>query len=123
MNSFDDLEPGDVVSVRFAGVLRHYGVVTFGGRIVSNSQRHGGVISQTLAEFSDGKRVRRHGQADRDLAYLSHHRAHRHLGADYHLTGSNCIDYSRRALGKRPTPWQVGRALLMAVSDMGRPRR
>ena len=75
MNSFDDLEPGDVVSVRFAGVLRHCGV-----------------ISQTLAEFSDGKRVRRHGQADRDLAYLSHHRAHRHLGADYHLTGSNCID-------------------------------
>lgn len=123
MRDDHDFEPGDLISVRFAGVLRHYGVVTFGGRVVSNSQRHGGVVSQTLTEFAAGKTVQRHGRSESDLVYLAHHRAHRHLGADYHLTGSNCIDYSRRAQGKSPTPWQVGRALLMALGDMRRPRR
>lgn len=117
-----DLQPGDIVSVPFAGVLRHYGVVTFGGRIVSNSQRHGGVISQSLADFSSGKPVSKHGTADPDTAYLSHDRAHRHLGADYHLTGSNCIDYTRRAQGRGASPWQVGRAVLMAIGDMSRKR-
>lgn len=122
MKTDPDLQPGDIVSVRFAGVLRHYGVVTFGGRIVSNSQRHGGVVSQSLAEFSGGKTVSRHGRADPETAYLADHRAHRHLGADYHLTGSNCIDYTRRARGQGATPWQVGRAVLMALGDMRRGR-
>ena len=122
MKTEHDYEAGELISVPFAGVLRHYGVVTFGGRVVSNSRRHGGVVSQSVAEFSAGKPIRRHGRAEGDLVYLSHHRAHRHLGADYHVTGSNCIDYSRRAHGKRPTPWQVGRALLMAIGDMRRGR-
>ena len=49
MNDKHDYRPGAVVSVRFGGVLRHYGVVTFDGRVVSNNGRYGGVVSQSIA--------------------------------------------------------------------------
>ena len=116
-------QPGDVISVRFAGVLRHYGVVTFGGRVMSTNGYRGGVISQSFAEFADGRTIRYHGNSENSCAYLAHDRAHRHLGKDYTLTGSNCIDYTRQARRQRPTPWQVGRAVLMALGDMGLNRR
>lgn len=119
----DRYEPGDVISVRFAGVLRHYGVVTFGGRVLSNNGYRGGVISQTVAEFADGRSVQYHGNRDGSCGYLAHDRAHRHLGKDYTLTGANCIDYTRQARGQRPSPWQVGRAVLMAIGDMRKSRR
>ncbi|MEM9739574.1 MAG: hypothetical protein AAF829_06860 [Pseudomonadota bacterium] len=122
MKAENRYEPGDVISVPFSGVLRHYGVVTFAGRILSNNGYRGGVISQTVAEFSDGRPVRYHGQAGDTSPYLAHDRAHRHLGKDYTLTGANCIDYTRHARGQRATPWQVGRAVLMALGDMRKNR-
>lgn len=111
------LEPGDVVSVRFGGVLRHYGVVTYGGRIISNNGSAGGVISQTYEEFAKGRRVRieRHSGHDANLA---HHRAQRRIGGDYHLSGSNCVHFMRHAQGRKPTSVQVARAVLTTFSDM-----
>ncbi|MEM1106052.1 MAG: hypothetical protein AAGH87_06655 [Pseudomonadota bacterium] len=122
MKSEPPYAAGDVVSVRFAGVLRHYGVVTFGGRILSNNGMRGGVISQSLEDFADGRPVRWHGAGGNASDYLSHDRAQRHLGRQYTLTGQNCIDYTRNVRGQRPTPWQLLRAGAMAIGDMGRRR-
>jgi hypothetical protein len=45
----DDLyAAGDVVSIRFGGVLRHYGVVTSRGTVICKSRLHGGVVEQSL---------------------------------------------------------------------------
>lgn len=119
----DDLQTGDVISVRFAGVLRHYGVVMFGGRVMSNNGYRGGVISQSLSEFAARRPIRYHGNNEDSCAYLAHDRAQRHLGKDYTLTGANCIDYTRHAKRQRPTPWQIGRAVMMAAGDVIKKRR
>lgn len=118
MNIFNEYAVGDVVSVRFAGVLRHYGVVTLGGRVISNSGRAGGVIEQSFAEFADGRPVKRHRNTSDRHGLEVDARARRALGADYDLTGSNCIDLTRWSHRRRPTPWQVGAATLAAVRDM-----
>lgn len=117
------LHPGDLVSVRFGGVLRHYGIVTFGDRIVSNNGRLGGVISQTYDEFAMGRKVRHHGPGGPDGAYKVVHRAHRRIGHDYDLTGSNCVHYVRTARGQSPTITQYARATAMALGDMFRRTR
>ncbi|MAP93624.1 MAG: hypothetical protein CMK07_01620 [Ponticaulis sp.] len=120
MNSKHDLQPGDVVSVRFAGVLRHYGVVTFGGRIVSNNGERGGVISQTYDEFAQGRDVNVERRRSMDDGYHAEHHAHRRLGHDYHLAGSNCIDFVNRATRRAPTLSQYARATAMTLGDMFR---
>lgn len=123
MNSPYDFQPGDVVSVRFAGVLRHYGVVTYGGRVISNSREQGGVTSQTLSQFAKSRPIMRHDERSDDHGQLAHARAHRRLGSDYSLTGSNCIDFVRHTKGQRATPTQYARAVLGAFSDLMASRR
>lgn len=118
MKSDPYLEPGDLVSVRFAGVLRHYGVVTFGGRIVSNNGEHGGVISQSYAEFAKGREVQIHPRRSSDDGYHAHHHAYNKLGHDYDLAGSNCVDFVNRATRRGPTLSQYARAGLQTLSDM-----
>ncbi|MEM5515363.1 hypothetical protein WNY37_00265 [Henriciella sp. AS95] len=123
MNSRFDYRPGDVVSVRFGGVLRHYGVVTHGGRIISNNGRYGGVVSQSLSEFARGREIHNHGPGDGESDYLASARATRRLGHDYHLTGSNCVHFVRSARGRKPTATQIARGTFEAFRDMMKPRR
>ncbi|MEQ9314817.1 MAG: hypothetical protein RLN72_03135 [Henriciella sp.] len=124
MNSRFDYRPGDVVSVRFGGVLRHYGVVTHGGRVISNNGRYNGVVSQSLEEFARGRPIQNHGPGDGGSEYLSSARAHRRLGHDYDLTGSNCVHFVRSSRGRKPTTTQVARATFEAFRDMfSGPRR
>lgn len=118
-----DLRPGDIVSVRFAGVLQHYGVVTWGGRIISNNGERGGVISQSYEEFAKGREVTHHPRKSGDCEYLAHERAHRRLGHDYDLTGSNCVHFVRHARGRKPTATQYARGALMALGDMFGPKK
>lgn len=117
--------PGDTVSIGFAGVLRHYGVVTSRGTVISNSRKHGGVIEQSLNEFSKGQRILNHGRDSNHPDYVIEKRARRHLGRDYDLTGSNCIDLVHRSNRRKPTPWQVGKGAAITIGDMvfGRKRR
>ena len=118
MRSGYDFEPGDIVSVRFAGVLRHYGVITLNGRVLSNSRKHGGVVEQSLDAFADGRPLRRH-RGKSDLHYLEiEARARQAKRMSYSVTGTNCIDYVRRAHRKRPTTWQYGSATLKTLGDM-----
>ncbi len=114
----DRFAAGDVISIRFAGVLRHYGVVTARGTVISNSRAHGGVVEQTLIEFEAGRRARRDRTETDAHPFEIEARARRALGAGYALAGSNCIDLTRHTHRRRPTAWQVGSATLMAVRDM-----
>ncbi|WP_084395961.1 C40 family peptidase [Henriciella aquimarina] len=117
MNSRYDYRPGDRVSVRFGGVLRHYGIVSWGGRVISNNGRYGGVVSQSLSDFARGREITNHGpEAGHD--YLGPSRATRRLGHDYHLTGSNCVHFVRHAQGRKPTATQVARGTFEAFRDM-----
>lgn len=109
---------GEVVSVRFGGVLSHYGVVTARGTVISNSRRGGGVTEQSVDAFCDGRALRTHGVSSDLHPFQIEARARRALGSSYDLTGANCIDFTRHTHRKAPTPWQVGRATLMAVQDM-----
>lgn len=118
-----ELSTGEIVSVPYAKVLRHYGIVTERGTVISNSRAGGGVIEQSLTVFQNGQRLRRHGGADVVNARQIEARARRALGNPYDLTGSNCIDFTRHTHKRRATPWQVGRAVLMAARDMTSHRR
>ena len=118
----EDLYAGDTVSVRFASVLRHYGVVTSRGTILSNSRAQGGVTEQTFHDFAAGRPVKCHGRESHTPTHIVEHRARRYLGRDYDLTGSNCIDFVRQSHRKSPTPWQIGAATLMTLRDMTRRR-
>ena len=101
-----DFAHGDLVSIPYGGVLRHYGVITARGTVISNSRRHGGIVEQDLMDFADGKHVRRHRTRTSLHPFEIEARARRHIGADYHLFRSNCIDYSRRSLGHEPSVLQ-----------------
>ena len=96
-------EPGEIVSIPFVGILRHYGVVTVRGTIISNSRLGGGVVEQSLDEFRGGKRLRCHGVQSSINPYLVDMRARRGLGQPYDLTGSNCIDFTRHTHRQTPT--------------------
>jgi len=124
MTYFDDrydLPTGEIVSIPFGpfgGVFRHYGVVTLRGTVISNSRAGGGVVEQSLAAFQNGQHVRRHGTSSSQHPFAVEARARRKLGRSYDLTGSNCIDFTRHTHKRSATPWQIGKATLMAARDM-----
>lgn len=115
---YGHVSPGDVVSIRFGGVLRHYGVVTTRGTVISNSRKHEGVTEQSLDDFADGRSIRVHHNGDADHPIAAEARARRSLGASYRLAGSNCGDFVGHVHRRKPTVTQVGRASLMALGDL-----
>ena len=115
---------GDVVSIRFGGVLRHYGVITGRGTVICNSRLHGGVVEQSFEAFSAGRSIRLHGRYSDLDGYHVEQRARKHLGKEYDLFGSNCGHFVRHAHRRKPTPMQVAAATVRTVSDMlGGPKR
>ena len=115
---------GDVVSIRFGGVLRHYGVITGRGTVISNSRLHGGVVEQSIEVFSAGRDVRLHDRYSDLDGYHVEQRARRHLGKEYDLFGSNCGHFVRHAHRRKPTPMQVAAATVRTFGDMlGGPKR
>ena len=114
----DYYSAGDVVSIRFGGVLRHYGVITSRGTVICNSRLHGGVVEQSLTTFAAGRDVRLHGRYSDLDGYHVELRARRHLGKDYDLFGSNCGHLVRHAHRRKPTPMQVAAATVRTFGDM-----
>ncbi len=113
-----DLLPGDQIAVRFGGVLSHYGIVTYRGTILTNSARHGGVVEQTVSEFTEGRSIRLCRRSDHLDAIGATQRARRAKGSDYTLAGSNCSHYARWSHRQKPTTVQRARATLMALGDL-----
>jgi len=114
---------GDMVAVRFGLVMSHYGVVTSGGTVISNSRKNGGVVEQSFAEFADGREVRCCGETDHLDAFAVERRARRAKGARYDLTGSNCSHFTRWTYKRKPTAMQVASATLGALRDLASSRR
>ncbi|MEO0882009.1 MAG: hypothetical protein AAFY34_04695 [Pseudomonadota bacterium] len=115
---YSDVAPGDVVSIPFGGVLRHYGVVTHRGTVITNSRRRGGVVEISLEEFEDGRQIKRHRNRHGLHPLHIEARARRSMGTAYRLAEYNCIDLTQHSHRARPTPWQYGSATLKTLSDM-----
>ncbi|MEZ5997457.1 MAG: hypothetical protein R3B98_02040 [Hyphomonas sp.] len=113
-----DYDAGDVISIRFGGVLRHYGVVTARGTVISNSRLHKGVVEQSFEAFAAGRSVRLHDRYSDLDSYHVELRARRHLGKEYDLFGSNCGHFVRHAHRRNPTPMQVAAATVRTLGDM-----
>jgi len=111
-------EPGDVVAIPFGIGLSHYGIVTAAGTVISNSRRHGGVVEQSLSDFSDGKRVRLCERTDALNGAIAESRARRAKGRSYRLTESNCAHLSRWSHRRKPTSIQIASATMRTFADM-----
>lgn len=118
-----ELQAGDMIAVRFGGVLWHYGVVTSHGTVISNSRLKGGVIEESIAAFSDGRPIRRCGRTDHLDAYAVERRARKAKGARYDLAASNCSHFTRWTYRRRPTAMQVASAAFAALKDLAGSRR
>ncbi|MCR9078084.1 MAG: lecithin retinol acyltransferase family protein [Hyphomonadaceae bacterium] len=115
---FDRFEAGDVVAIPFGIGLSHYGLVTSRGTVISNSSKHGGVVEQSLAEFSNGRRIRLCESTDALDAVVAESRARRAKGASYSLTEANCAHFTRWSRRQRPTKVQIAAATVSAFADM-----
>ncbi|MEM9670402.1 MAG: hypothetical protein AAF950_15885 [Pseudomonadota bacterium] len=119
---YSGFAPGDVISIPFGGVFRHYGVVTHSGTVITNSRRRGGVVEISLCEFEDSRRARRHQNRSSLHAFEVEARARRALGNTYRLAEHNCIDLTQHAHKARATPWQYAAATVRALGDMASSR-
>lgn len=111
-------EPGDVVAIPFGIGLSHYGIVTAQGTVISNSRKHGGVVEQSLGDFSNGKRVRLCERTDALSGAIAETRARRAKGKSYRLTESNCAHFSRWSHRQKPTSIQVASATARSLADI-----
>ncbi|MEM7768523.1 MAG: hypothetical protein AAF253_13735 [Pseudomonadota bacterium] len=121
MTRQSDLRAGDVVSIPFGIGLRHYGVVTLAGTVISRSSRHDGVVEQSIDAFSHGRTLKRHRSYSNRHVFEIEARARRLMGADYDLLRSNCVHHVRWIHGRTPTLSQRVMATMEAVGDMLRP--
>lgn len=108
--------PGDIVSVR-VGAVRHEGIMTEHGRVISNSRRSGGVFEESLRSFAVGRRIKNHGQlrpADPKLVLA---KARSQIGRAYHPYTFNCEHFVRNCYGKDPySPQKRGALGLVALA-------
>ena len=113
-----DYSHGDMISIPYAGVLRHYGIVTARGSVISNSRRHGGVVEQDFHVFANGKPVQRHRSRSNLHPFQIEARARRGLGADYHLFRSNCTHHVHMSHGHEPSTLQKGAVAVGLVGKL-----
>lgn len=108
--------PGDIVSVR-VGAVRHEGIMTEHGRVISNSRRSGGVFEESMRIFAEGRTIKNHGQLrpldpNHVLA-----RARSQIGRGYHPYTFNCEHFVRFCYGKSPySPQKMGAMSLVALA-------
>jgi len=108
--------PGDIVSVR-VGTVRHEGIMTEHGRVISNSRRLGGVFEESLRTFAMGRKIKNHGplRAADPSQVLA--RARSQIGRGYHPYTYNCEHFVRFCYGKSPySPQKMGAMSLAALA-------
>lgn len=112
LKSHDAISHGDIVSIVVWGIVRHWGIVTSSGSVISNSGRHGGVIEQTLDEFSCGQALNKVGYLGSLAPWEVERRARSMLGIRYSALLHNCEHFAYWAHGEEPKSPQVSTALL-----------
>jgi len=94
-------QPGDVVSVRTRSGIRHEGIMTETGRVISNSRRRGGVYEESFRSFADGGKVINHGPRNRLDSDIVLARARARSGKNYNPYSYNCEHFVREVYGER----------------------
>ena len=92
---------GDVVSVRVNGLVKHVGIMTEDGRVISNSRRRGGVYEESFRSFANGGKVTNHGPR-RDMCskrVLARARARQGMG--YNPYNYNCEHFVHESYGEQ----------------------
>lgn len=105
---------GEWVSVKAYGFIDHFGLATGDGRVISNSMRHGGVVMQSEAEFSERKQVRRYGSPNPAGAQAAVMRAYLRIGEPWKAFDDNCEHFVRWAYGMKAESPQA-----MALTALG----
>ncbi len=104
--------PGMVVEV-FVGIFWHPGIVTKvwpgGAMVISNSFRRGGVVEESIAEFSGGRKMRVGGIVPSTDPMHTVARARSKIGTRYNLFTWNCEHFARWAHGITPESPQLQR--------------
>lgn len=103
---------GDVVSIVVWRIVRHWGVVTSSGTVISNSGRHGGVVEQTLDEFSCGQIPKRVGYLGSLGPWEVERRARSMLGMRYSALVQNCEHFAYWAHGEEPKSPQISTVVM-----------
>jgi len=100
------LEFGEIVIIKKWGVIEHWGVVGFGGEVISASQEAGFVIKQTGEEFCEGNWGDIYSKGF--LGQLSAHevvtRAYSQIGKPYCLFTFNCQHFANYCHGLEGSP-------------------
>ncbi len=92
--NFNDVNPGDTVSIQLFPAARHEGIVGRDGYIISRSRRFGGVVSVAPSVFSDGRLRDNHGYIGRLDPQETLRRAEALIGErGYDVLGNNCVHF------------------------------
>ena len=105
--TIEDVSQGDVIYIYRWGIIRHWGIVTSVGTVISNSGRHGGVIEQLFDDFSCGQMVKKVGYIGSLAPWDVENRARSAIGKGYEALFNNCEHFAYWAHGKRPQSPQV----------------
>jgi len=97
---------GDIVQVTVYGVIRHEGIITEHGRVISNSRRRGGVFEESLKTFSAGRKITNKGPLKRPASSVTPMtalaRARSRIGQSYDVVDDNCQHFVRWCYGVKP---------------------
>lgn len=105
INSEYNLELGDVVRVKFIGLLWHYGVVIqcstpFHEAIIRTVKLgHVSPFNQTIREFAKGEKIEIIPYQSKFQRYISAQNAITVRSFDYDLLTNNCEHFFRRSWG------------------------
>jgi len=114
-----NLHEGQIVEVKKNGVLNHPGILVWdvcGWAVVHNTPNGGGVIKQTLEEFTNGEAL---GFPTRYKKYLPDHmiaqRARSMVGQKWGLLGYNCQHFVTQMCGGKAKSHDLEMALLLVI--------
>jgi len=108
----ESITHGDIVFIYVWGVIRHWGIVTSAGTVISNSGRHGGVIEQSFEDFSCGQVPERVGYLGSLSPWDVEQRARSMLGVRYSAVTRNCEHFAYWAHGEEPKSPQVSTVIM-----------
>lgn len=94
--------PGDVLCVTVYGGVRHEGIVTDTGTVISNSRRNGGVAEESVRDFAGLNKITNLGRLSTLDPFAAIYRARERLGRQYQPVRYNCQHFVRDCYQIKP---------------------